>query len=68
MLKLFDDFVVIEDWKGFKEIDWVIVENCFMEYCVKKVWVDFWECCGLLLFVGLMIVFVIYVIVYDVIF
>ena len=55
------------DWKGLREIDRAISENRRMEYGWKKAWADRWARAVILAAAFILIGFVVFVIVQDVI-
>ena len=54
-----------QDWQGFREVDRAIAENRLTAYTWKKTWADPWGKAGLILFGILLVVFAIYVAIYD---
>ena len=55
------------DWKGLREIDRAISENRFTSYSWKKAWADGWARAVILAAAFILIGFVVFVIVQDVI-
>jgi hypothetical protein len=53
------------DWKGLREIDRAISENRLTSYSWKKAWADPWGRVGFITFAILLIAFIIYVVIYD---
>lgn len=52
-------------WEGFKEIDRAITENRLSSYSWKKAWADPWGRAKIITVFTLLVAFVIFVIVYD---
>ena len=52
-------------WEGFKEVDRAIAENRLTSYSWKKAWADPWGRVGFIAFAILLIAFIIYVVIYD---
>jgi len=52
-------------WEGLQEIDRAISENRLTSYSWKKAWADPWGRVGFIAFAILLIAFVIYVVIYD---
>lgn len=52
-------------WEGFKEVDRAIAENRLTSYSWKKAWADPWGRVGFIAFATLLIAFIIYVVIYD---
>ena len=52
-------------WEGFKEVDRAISENRLTSYSWKKAWADPWGRVGFIAFAILLIAFIIYVVIYD---
>tara|TARA_B100000678_G_scaffold186273_1_gene155694 strand:- start:283 stop:492 length:210 start_codon:yes stop_codon:yes gene_type:complete len=53
------------DWKGLREIDRAISENRLTSYSWKKAWADPWGRAKIITVLTLLVAFVIFVIVYD---
>jgi len=53
------------DWKGLREIDRAISENRLTSYSWKKTWADPWGREKIITVLTLLVAFVIFVIVYD---
>ena len=52
-------------WEGLQEIDRAISENRLTSYSWKKAWADPWGRVGFIAFAILLIAFIIYVVIYD---
>ncbi|KNH02935.1 hypothetical protein J121_899 [Qipengyuania citrea LAMA 915] len=52
-------------WEGFKEVDRAIAENRLTSYSWKKAWADPWGRVGFIAFAILLIAFIIYVVIHD---
>ena len=52
-------------WEGFKEVDRAIAENRLTSYSWKKAWADPWGRAKIITVLTLLVAFVIFVIVYD---
>lgn len=52
-------------WEGFKEVDRAITENRLTSYSWKKAWADPWGRAKIITVLTLLVAFVIFVIVYD---
>lgn len=65
MSKSSDEPVATEDWKGLREIDRAISENRLTSYLWKKAWADRWGRAKIITVLTLLVAFVIFVIVYD---
>ena len=52
-------------WEGLQEIDRAISENRLTSYSWKKAWADPWGRVGFITFAILLIAFIIYVVIYD---
>jgi len=52
-------------WEGFKEVDRAIAENRLTSYSWKKAWADPWGRVGFIAFAILLVAFIIYVVIYD---
>ena len=52
-------------WEGFKEVDRAITENRLTSYSWKKAWADPWGRAKIITVLTLLVAFVIFVFVYD---